>query len=125
MEGKTPSYNNLFDVPLSPELGKILISDLGTGDVNNYLNSFIIASSSESSTASVVVSTTPTYTTLEPATTAHMHSNMSILKDSPGGAHLREDCQGSRGLSCVPPPPLSPACLNSLDVNFKRMFSIL
>ena len=127
VEGKMPSYNNLLDVPVSPEFGKDLISDWGTGDVNNYLNSFI-ASSSESSTASVVVSTAPTYTTLEPATTAHMHSNMSILnmsKHSPGGSHLGEDCQGSCGLSCVPPSPVSPACLNSLDVNFKRMFSIL
>lgn len=122
VEGKMPSYNNLLDVPVSPEFGKDLISDWGTGDVNNYLNSFIV-SSSESSTASVVVSTAPTYSTLEPATTAHMHSNMS--KHSPGGSHLGEDCQGSHGLSCVPPSPVSPACLNSLDVNFKRMFSIL
>ena len=83
VEGKTPSYNNVLDVPVSPEFGQDLISDLGTGDVNNYLNSFI-ASSSESSTASVVVSTAPTYTTLELATTAHMHSNMSILNTLPG-----------------------------------------
>ena len=83
MEGKKPSYNNLLDVSVSPEFGKDLISDLGPGNVNNYLNSFI-ASSSESSTASVMVSTAPTYTALEAATTAHMHSNMSILNTLPG-----------------------------------------
>ena len=123
-EGKTPSYNNLLDVPVSPEFGKDLISDLGTGNVNNYLNSFI-ASSSESSTASVVVSTAPTYTTLEPATTAHMHSNISILNTLPVVLTLEKTVRGLVVCLVSPLSPLSPACLNLLDVNFKRMSSIL
>ena len=87
---------------MSSKFSEDLISDLGTGDVNNYINSFI-ASNTESSTASVVVSTAPTYTTLQLATTAHMHSRMSILNTLPGGAHFRQDSQGFGGLSCVPP----------------------
>ena len=112
VENKTPSYNNSLDdldyVPVSPEFSEDLISDLKTSDVNHYINSFI-ASNTESSTASVEVSTSPSYTTLQPATTAHMHSTMSILNTLPGGAHFREDGQGFGGLSCIPPiHPLPP-----------------
>ena len=106
VEKKTPSYDNSLDdldyVPVSPEFSEDLITDLGTGDGHNYINS-LIASNTESSTASVVVSTAPTYTTLQPATTAHIHSRMSILNTLPGGAHFRQDSQGFGGLSCVPP----------------------
>ena len=66
VEKKTPSYDNSLDdldyVPVSPEFSEDLITDLGTGDGHNYINS-LIASNTESSTASVVVSTAPTYTT--------------------------------------------------------------
>jgi len=110
VENKTPSYNSSLDdldyVPVSPEFSEDLISDLGTGDVHNYKNSFI-ASNTESSTASVEISTAPKYTTLQPATTAHMHSRMSILNTLPGGAHFREDGQGFGGLSRVPHSPPS------------------
>ena len=128
VENKTPPYNNSLDdldyVPVSPEFSEDLISDLGTGDVNNYINSFI-ASNTESSTASVVVSIAPTYTTLQLATTAHMYSRMSILNTLPGGLTLEKTVKGLVVCLVSPLSPLSPACLNLLDVNFKRMSSIL
>ena len=110
VENKMPSYKNSLDdldyVRVSPELSEDLISDLGTGDVNNYINSFK-ASNTESSTASVVVSTAPTYTTLQLATTAHVHSRMSILNTLPGVLTLEKMVRGFGRLSCVPPlPPL-------------------
>lgn len=109
---------------MSPEFSEDLISDLGTGNVNNYINSFI-PSNTESSTASVVVSTAPTYTTLQLATTAHMHSRMSILNTLPGVLTLEKTVRGLVVCLVSPLSPLSPACLNLLDVNFKRMSSIL
>ena len=103
---QTSSCNNLLDdadyVPVSPEFGEDLLTDLVTCDVSSYINSFV-ASSSECLTATVVVGTAPTYTTLQPATTAHMNPSMSILNTLPGGAHFREEVQGCGGLSCVPP----------------------
>lgn len=62
-------------VPVSPEFGEAFMSDLETGNVNNYINSFV-ASSSKSSTASPVDGSTPTDITLQQKTTAHMHPNM-------------------------------------------------
>ena len=128
VENKTPSYNNSLDnldyVRVSPEFSEDLISDLGTGYVNNYINSFI-ASNTESSTASVVVSTAPTYTTLQLATTAHMHFRMSILNTLPGVLTLEKTVSSLVVCLVSPLSPLSPACLNLLDVNFKRMSSIL
>ena len=110
---KTSSCNNLLDeididyVPVSPEFGEDLLSDLATCDVGSYINSFV-SSSSECSTATVVVGSAPTYTTLQPATTAHIHNSTSILNTLPGGAHFREEVQGCGGLSCVPPQPSMP-----------------
>ena len=118
------SLDELDNVCVSPEFSEDLISDLGTGDVNNYINSFI-ASNTESSTASVVVSIAPTYTTLQLATTAHMYSRMSILNTLPGGLTLEKTVKGLVVCLVSPLSPLSPACLNLLDVNFKRMSSIL
>ena len=126
-----PSYNNLLDdldyVAVSPEFSEDLISDLVTSDVNNYINSFI-TSNTESSTATVEVSTSPSYTTLQPATTAHMHSTMSILNTLQGVLTLERTVSGL--VVCLVSPlstlyPLNPACLNSLDVNFKQMSSTL
>ena len=62
-------------VPVSPEFGEAFMSDLETGNVNNYINSFV-ASSSKSSIASPVDGSTPTDITLQQKTTAHMHPNM-------------------------------------------------
>ena len=90
---------------MSSEFSEDLISDLGTGDVNNYINSFI-ASNTESSTASVVVSTAPTYTTLQLATTAHTHSRMSILNTLPGVLTLEKTVRGL--VVCLGSPPLPP-----------------
>lgn len=118
------SLDELDNVCVSPEFSEDLISDLGTGDVNNYINSFI-ASNTESSTARVVVSIAPTYTTLQLATTAHMYSRMSILNTLPGGLTLEKTVKGLVVCLVSPLSPLSPACLNLLDVNFKRMSSIL
>ena len=109
VQNKTPSYNNSLDdldyVPMSPEFSEDLISDLGTSDVNNYINSFI-ASNTESSTASVVVSTAPTYTTLQLATTAHTHSRMSILNTLLGVLTLEKTVRGL--VVCLGSPPLPP-----------------
>ena len=113
VENKTSSCNNLLDeididyVPVSPEFGEDLLSDLATCDVSSYINSFV-SSSSECSTATVVVGSAPTYTTLQPATTAHVHTSTSILNTLPGGALFRDEVQGCGGLSCVPPQPSMP-----------------
>ena len=80
-------------VPVSPEFGEAFISDLETGNVNNYINSFV-ASSSKSSIASPVDGSTPTDITLEQKTTAHMHPNIPILKNSPTGRSLQKRWSG-------------------------------
>lgn len=97
-------------VPVSPEFGEAFISDLETGNVNNYINSFV-ASSSKSSIASPVDGSTPTDITLQQKTTAHMHPNIPILKNSPTGRSLQKRWSGVCwfvGLFCVLPQPSMP-----------------
>lgn len=94
-------------VPVSPEFREAFISDLETGNVNNYINSFV-ASSSKSSTASPVDGIAPTDITLQQKTTAHMHPNMPILKTLLLGGHFRKNGQGFGGLFCVLPQPSMP-----------------
>ena len=109
-------------VPVSPEFGEAFISDLETGNVNNYINSFV-ASSSKSSIASPVDGSTPTDITLQQKNHSAYAPQYPHPKKLSYWAVTSEKMV--RGLLVCFVSYLSPACLKSLDVNFKQVFSLL